>query len=233
MDRDTSRDGLDQAVRRLETSIHDETSSRRSATRAAMAITATLALTFVFFFVLQFSHFRTQFTSGDLEQLVEQELRSFGPVAIQEVQALGKNLVPIYAQAGRAQLERMMPEVSASLQSEIDTFCAELLANTQRQLRETEMRVLTRAEAQLFESYPELHNPEQRAQLERRVQEITEEAVAVSIQEFYETFSRDIDQVRDTLLKFDLSDSQASKVDLQKKFLSLWLQLIEEEIARI
>ena len=81
--------------------------------------------------------------------------------------------------------------------------------------------------------YPELNDPAKQAQLEKRLHSVCDNALESSLLEFDRMFSKDVGRLQDTILTFELKDGEDSTVDLQKKFLRLWLKLLDQEIMKI
>jgi hypothetical protein len=82
-------------------------------------------------------------------------------------------------------------------------------------------------------SYPDLGSPSRRAEIEKRVHLACDSALEKALVDFDGLFSKDVDEFQRTLRGFNLSDGKESKLDLQKKFLHLWLQLLDQEIMKI
>ena len=64
-------------------------------------------------------------------------------------------------------------------------------------------------------------------------QGITEEALATAISQFEKRFSGDVENLRKSVLKLDVSDTGEPDVELQKKFIHLWLKLLDQEIMEL
>jgi hypothetical protein len=60
-----------------------------------------------------------------------------------------------------------------------------------------------------------------------------DETLKKTLVDFEKLFSRDVEQLQTTVFKFNVSDGDEETVELQKKFLHLWLQLLDQEIMKI
>jgi hypothetical protein len=228
----TPHDTLE-AVTRLEAAFHAELASRKRAKRAANIVSLLLGCIIFFFAVFNFIHFRSDWTDENFRSSVEKELKELSPLALRELNALGRELLPVYANETKEQFTLLLPQISGTVEKELDALCAEVLSRTHRRLEECEERVLSRTEEVIFESYPALRDAGKREELAQRFKRVTDTAVLSVMQEFDRLFSKDIADVRAMLLKFDLKDSGESTVDLQKNFLRLWLRLLDQEIQEL
>jgi hypothetical protein len=155
------------------------------------------------------------------------------PAAIREFNLLGKDLVPLYAAEWQKQFSAAWPEISRKLESEMSELGNNVLISVHTQLAESESRVLDKTQQVVFASYPALSTGKSREEVTRRLHTISEDALIKALGNFDTKFSKDIDSLQSTLLKFDLTDANETTVDLQKKFLHLWLQLLDQEIMAL
>ncbi len=51
--------------------------------------------------------------------------------------------------------------------------------------------------------------------------------------DFDASFSVDLSRLEEAVFHFDLSDGDEQTVDLQKKFMHLWLQILDQEIMEL
>ncbi len=233
MNIDDTRQDVAQEVERLDKALTAEQASRKGVTRAAQAVAAVLGCTVLFFILVNFVHLRSHWTEENLKRSLEKELTELSPLAIKELNAAGKELLPVYAQEGQKQVQLLMPEIARVMRRELDKFCEEMLLHTHAQLAESHKGILANTEKSLFEQFPELKNSATRKKMEQNFEKITQKAVQSALVEFDRLFTSDIENVKSALLKFDLKDSSESTVDLQKNFLRLWLQLLDEEIKEL
>ena len=100
-------------------------------------------------------------------------------------------------------------------------------------LDETEGRVLQRMEKTIVDTFPDLQDPAKRSDLEKRLHATCDRVTGTALHDFDTLFVKDVNRLQDVIFKFDVSDKEISTVDLQKKFLHLWLQLLDQEIMKI
>jgi hypothetical protein len=186
-----------------------------------------------FFVLFNYLHFRFNWTKEKFKTSLEQEMKELSPVAFKELSALGKELLPVYAEHGKKQFSLLMPEISNVLQEELTQLCNEILAGTHHRLELAEERVIEKTEQELFKNYPDLNDVVKREELEARFRKEAEKAALDTIHEFDKLFSRDIDESKSLLLKFDVRDTEETRLDLQKKFFRLWLRLLDLEITEL
>ena len=79
----------------------------------------------------------------------------------------------------------------------------------------------------------ELADPAKQQDLERRLHAVCDETLEKSRRDFEALFVQDVSRLQQEVLKFDVSDTHETTVDLQKKFLHIWLQLLDQEIMKI
>ena len=224
---------LEHQLLRLENAARAEDSSRRAALRAARIVTVGLATTIVIFVCINYFSIRGQWTEENLRSSLAKEVRELSPTAAREIGDVGRAILPVYAEEMSAQITALMPTITKRLESEIDALTMDVLTTTEGQFSAAQERVLTQCEKELLENHPVLLDPKKRTELQKRFHAITEEAVISTAAEFHTLFARDIERVQERLLNFDLADTDETTVDLQKKFLRLWLQLLDEEIAQL
>ena len=123
-------------------------------------------------------------------------------------------------------------EISAALQNEMDELCQQIVVSVKDEIQSVEQRVLDDVETTLRETYPALAQ-DRGAAIQRRLREEGEAAVVSAVANFHDQFGQHVDDVRKSLLKFDLRDTGETRVDLQKRFIHLWLQLLDQEIMEL
>ena len=224
---------LEAEVRRLEEALHAERSMGRQTNRTVIWITVALGVTIFGFLLANYMTLSSLWTREKFRQSLEREMTELSPAAVRELNTLGRELLPVYAEEGRKQLMEMGPELARRFEEQLDQLTEELLQSVHQQLKRTEENVLVRTEEIVFKSFPSLHDAEKRELLERRFHWLAEQAVAEAIASFENLVSKDVDNVKETLLKFDVSDGDESTVDLQKKFIHLWLKLLDQEIMEL
>lgn len=228
---DTHR--LGQRLLSLETAMQDEQISRRGALRAARLVAVGLAATMIVFVFIIFFTIRQQWTEENFRTSLAKEVGELSPTAAREIGEVGRAVLPVYAEEAREQITALLPTIASHLEEQLDALAADVLSTTHGHFSGAQERVLAQCEKDLLENHPALLDPKQRADIQKRFHAITEKAVISAAAEFHELFARDIERVRVRLLEFDLGDTEETTVDLQKRFLRLWLQLLDEEIAQL
>ena len=139
----------------------------------------------------------------------------------------------IYAAEGKSQLKRMGPEISRRLNRQLDLLGQELNMGVHAQLTVAENRIKAHTLEALFAAYPELRDSAEQRMLTASFQTIAESAVVDAVSGFDRKFSDDIDALAETIFEFNEEESEETTVDLQKKFIHLWLQMIDAEIMKL
>ena len=224
---------LETGVQRLEESLQQEVAFRRKTARYVTAVPVTLSVMLLAFFMINYINIRTEYTEENFSDSLRQEMREFNPAAVRELRSLGDVVLPVYFKEFREQFVSMGPEISKRFGEELDELSSDVLTRVHEHLAQTERRVLEKSEVAIFESYPELSDPGHREEITRNLQALTEDAVAGTIGNFERRFGKHVADVREALLKFDISDTGETRVDLQKKFIHLWLQLLDKEIMEL
>jgi phage gp37-like protein len=201
--------------------------------RSAQIVAIVLSCTVLFFVLVNYLHLRRQWTQEKFQTSLQKEFAQLSPLAMKELNAAGQELLPVYAREGQKQLNILMPEIAIAMRRELDNFCGDVIANTHTHLAESQDRVIAQTAKSVFAEYPDLKDPVKRQELHAHFEKETTRAVQASVLEFERLFSNDIETLKASLLKFDLKDGNESNVELQKKFLRLWLQLLDEEIKEI
>ena len=94
-------------------------------------------------------------------------------------------------------------------------------------------RIRDQAMSAIAESYPNLMEPGEQARLMQSFEIVTEAALLRALTDFDDHFSKDAREFQEDILSFDLRDTDESTPDLQKKFIRLWLKLLDAEIAKL
>lgn len=233
MDLEKTFTELQAEVRRLEESFEADRQLGRRMNRILLVISVALSGMIITFFLVNYLNLSSKWTQERFRTSLRQEMVELSPAAAHELNLLGRELLPVYAEESRKQLLAMGPEIARELEAQLDELTQELLLSVHRQMQESQEKVLEGSERMLSESFPSLSDAESRERIEKRFREVVENALATSISRFEKRFAKDVDLVRETLLRFDISDTEESTVDLQKKFIHLWLQVLDQEIMEL
>jgi len=224
---------LEVEVQQLEDVLRSQEKTTRTAGRVPVFISLALMLIIGGFVLVNYVRLRAELTAEKFAKSIKEELVEVTPVAIREFNLLGKDLLPVYTSEFQKQFAVAWPGIAKKLETETSELGNNVLLAVHQNLNETEQRVLDKTQQVLFASYPPLGNAKDREQLSRKLHSLSENALVKALGNFDAKFSRDIDKLQSALMKFDLNDSSDSTVDLQKKFLHLWLQLLDQEIMAL
>ena len=224
---------LETEVQRLEESLTQGVAFSRRTARYVTAVPVALSIMLLVFFLINYINISTEYTEDNLSDNLRREMRELSPTAVRELRSLADVVLPVYFKEFREHFVSMGPEISNRLSEELDELSLDILIKVHEHLAETENRVLEKSEAAIFESYPDLSDAVRREEITKNLQVLTEDAVAGAIGNFERRFGKHVADVRETLLKFDLSDTGETRVDLQKKFIHLWLGLLDQEIMEL
>ena len=233
MDSDTALNSIAAEVRQLEQAMENNRSVLQRTGRTAVFITLTLCLTICTFLLVNYFTLSTTWAKENFARSIEKELVEFSPSLIKQVNLLARDLLPIYSQEGRRQLMRLGPQIAERAELQLTLLNEELLQSIHKQLQESRLRVVKDAEKQIYECYPSLAKSGSREDLTNRFRNVTENALINALASFEGRFARDVDDVRDSILKMDVSDTNETTEELQKKFIHLWLQVLDREIMEL
>ncbi len=224
---------LEEEVARLEVLIAQEHAQSRKAMRRSLIVTSALAAMVLLTLLVNGIKFRREFTGDHFRDSLAKELRELSPTALRQLNLLGKEVLPVYTQQLEAQMEKLAPELQAKLMEETDLLVQDILDSADGTLRDSENGLIDRASAIIVQRYPSLEGESSREEIARRLHGILDASLASTLQEFLAQYGAEVETVQGSLLKFDLADTGETQVDLQKKFLHIWLQLLDEEIMAL
>ncbi len=232
-DHTPSTQDVQEKIDRLEVALEQGRAAAKQTARAQLGVGATLGLIILGFVLANYVSLRSEWTNENFRDSLEAELRELSPTANRELGLLGQHVLPVYAEQGRLQLAAMRPEISTAFERELDTLAEQVLSSVHDQIAQSQERVLATAERALAESYPDLHERDRAELLARTFRAHTEATLAAAITRFDVKFGARVRELRDTVLQFDVTTPDTDTVELQKEFISLWLQLLNEEIAAL
>ncbi|MGQ9589670.1 MAG: hypothetical protein ACUVYA_05165 [Planctomycetota bacterium] len=227
------RRSLPAELKRLEATIVAEKAAERRLAKTSLAVAAAISAIVVGFLAVNFVRLRREFTSEKLSKSLEKELSEFAPTALRELSILGRDLLPAYVEAWDKQFRAAWPEISAKLDQELVRLGKNLKTRVHEALLGIEERSLEGVRRAVSKHYPSLSDPSRQAEIAERLHAYCDQALEQSLLDFDRMFSKDVSRLQDAILTFDVKDGEESTVDLQKKFLRLWLQLLDQEIMRI
>ena len=224
---------LNADMQRLEEAMKAERTMERRTTKTTMVITVGLCLTICAFLLANYINLSNNWAAENFKASLQKEITELSPTAMYELNMLGKELLPVYAQEGRKQLMALAPDITQMCHEQLDMLSGDLMKSVHDKMHASQESVLEKVEAVIHSCYPSLHDPAQREVLENRFRMITEDALAASVVSFERKFSKDVTNVREALFRMDVSDTGESTVDLQKKFIHLWLQVLDQEMMEL
>jgi hypothetical protein len=119
------------------------------------------------------------------------------------------------------------------LAEQVKSLGYDLQSDVRALLFDSEERLRARTSELVMAEFPSLQDPRQQAALEENLRRTTERSIVAAIADFDERFSADADALALVVADFDVSDSDEPTVELQKRFIRSWLQLLDEEIRNL
>ncbi len=230
----------EQAVKRLEDELHmlenvekAERATDRRSSILSLAVASCMVLVLIGFLLANFLYFKSEWTEEKFAKSLQTELGELNPVVMEELRTMGQELLPVYAQEGRKQLPGMAPTISKELSKQLVQFSSDFQADAYERLDKTEDGIRFKTRRILYNAYPDLKDSKEKNKLTANFMVMTDNSVACSIDEFRTRFSKDADAFQRTLQDLNVADSDELTIDLQKKFIRLWLQLLDEEIMKL
>jgi hypothetical protein len=138
----------------------------------------------------------------------------------------------VYADEVGRQFERKSGVIRETVGTELDLLVQEVMVDARRHMTETESHVREMTLGIIDRNFPELDTPEAKARLVTQVSDIANAAVAEQVIAFEERYAKDMAELRDTIAYLDVQDTGESTAELRRRFLSLWLQIINEELLK-
>jgi len=224
-------DRLAEELERLEEARAVERRVEQRTLWLALSIALVIGLVVVGFTSSNIAYFRAEWTEAKFERSLQQEMEYLNPVASHELSELGRSLVPVYVREVQRQFPGMAPEASRRMSEQIAQLGSGLEAMVRVRLDAMNERLQERALAAIWQCCPELQDAGEQARLAAHFRRVTDDAALAAIGHFHERFSPDTEHLQRTL--FEVPDADESTVDLQKKFIRLWLQLLDEEISKL
>jgi len=230
---DATTQQLEAQLIRLEQSLDEQNRLERRASRAVFLLSAVLTLVMLAFLGVNYAHLRSEWTEEKFSKSLDQELQELHPAAMLELKALGEHLLPVYADESRRQLTKLGPHISQALVTSLDRLAKDLRTQGHERLLASHKRVSNKIYDTIFTCFPGLRSESEQRQLEESFRRTTKEAVSDAIGGFQEKYTKEINEVQDHLESYAVADSNLSNFELQKRFLSLWLQLLDTEIQKL
>lgn len=233
MSTNTELSRLEFEVRRLEEAFQATNRAMKRVSTASLAIGAGLFIVITTFVLINYFKFRSEMTEDKLARSLEKQLIELSPTALKEAHRLGTDLLPVYAAELKQQVEAAAPQIATKIEEEMDQLVANVLATTHDALLKSEKRVLEKTQHVVFDAYPQLKDPKEQAALTAELHATCDEAVGKAILHFDSLFTKDVDRLQKVILSFNVTDTNEPTVELHKRFIHLWLQLLDQEIMEL
>ena len=185
------------------------------------------------FILFNFVQFRTEWTPEKLGPRLEQELAELNPLLASELHELARHLIPVYAREGRRQFRSMGPQISRVLEEQLNRLAADLREDVYLRLSDNDAEIRKRTTEMIFEAHPDLQSESEFDEIRRHFRIVTEDALMTALSDFDTRFSRQADRLQETIFDFSVEDTGESTIELQKRFIHLWLQLLDREIMKL
>jgi len=218
-------------VDRLDESLALSKAANERAARTTLAIAASLALIVVAFVLANYLNLRAEWTSAKFSESLGKELEQLEPSAREELRKLGSAIVPVYLEAGESEVRAMGPAIAARVEDELELLGNGVRDGVRDHVRAAQARVSRTVEDAIVASFPQVTNRTRSHVISERFRATAEESLAVAVNTFDDRFGERVEEFERALLAFDLTDSDETRVDLQKRFITLWLDLLKDEIV--
>jgi hypothetical protein len=220
-------------VERLEKALTNEVEAAHRSSKATLTIAFALAVVVLGFIGFTYVKLSSEWTREKFAQSLGREMAELKPHALREVSILGQGLLPVYAEEGKKQLAEMGPEIAERCQEELDKLSGDLLVAVHQRLRQAENRILAETENALFQSYPGLKDKVQVEEMRKAFHARIETTMANALTDFETRFRPHVEALQKTILEFDVTDNGLDEVELQKRLIHNWLQLLDQEIMSL
>lgn len=224
---------FEREVRRLEESLGSARAAAERAHRTSLVMGACIALIVGTFLLLNYLNFRAELTTEKLAASIQHQLREVSPAAFREFGQLGQELLPVYASEWQQQFQAAWPAIKEKLDAEMTLLANNAVTRVDSHLNACEQRVLDETRRVLVSNFPEFEDPKAQEIMTARIQEVCEGSFTKALDDFNTLFVNDMTRVQRAIAEFELPEIQASTIDLQKKFLHLWLQIVDQEIMQL
>ena len=229
---DRTVDELSAQVAELEGEVKAQRSAAKKRSRITLGMTAAFCVVLLTMMATDYSRFRSKWTKEKLQAGLEKEMEFLTPSVRRQLDKLGSEVMPVFAAEGKKQMPERWPEVQNMLVAQVDDIRNLVIRHARQTMADTRQRVGNEVQHAVFASYPDLQNDSDRQELKDYFELMTDEAVSRAIGGFYQRFESRLDDTRETLARVD-SNKTESDADLQKRFLTLWLNLLQEEIEEL
>jgi len=233
MDSEKTLTAVEKELEQLGVVLREEIIARKKATKTSRLVTLALTGVVLFFVGLNVVHFSSAWSEDKFKQSLEKEMPELTPVAMRELNTMSQELLPVYAEEGKRQLQSFVPDLKEAVERELDLMGTKIVNDVHEDIHTSLNIVYGKIGEQLYEKFPELRDPKGQKEFQERFRAATEEAVLASVVEFETLFRKDVEELTDTVSKFTIEDENLSVPELRKKFLRLWLRLLDYEVMEL
>ncbi|HEX6810049.1 MAG TPA: hypothetical protein VF384_00375 [Planctomycetota bacterium] len=233
MQEQASLNDLEAELQGLEADLVREIANGRRATLASTGVALAVVSIVLGFAWTGYSRLRDAWTAEKFTVGMQQELEELNPTATEELNRLGQALLPVYAAETRRQFDTLAPEIAHRVGEQFELLASDLHHDIHTRLVDLDDDLQKRTERIIADSYPGLATDAQKARVAATFEDITQDAVLASIGDFEDRFSKDVVKVQDCLARFNAAESTEPTVELQKRFISLWLRMLDAEIQKL
>lgn len=221
------------AVNHLATALENDRAERRRTARVSTLLKLALLCVVVTFAVANVLYFRSAWSAEKFKEHLKVEMEEISPVAMRELSGMTRSLVPVYVQEGRAQLSKRGPEIREVLEHEIGILGYELTQRFHEKMAGSMHVVTTQAREELVKAWPDLEEPARQAELRDRFMKTLEKAVLDAALTFQNRFDEDVQSFVDTVSGFQVENPDQDPSELKRKFIRLWLRLLDQEVQKL
>ena len=219
---------LDRALREFHQAHLSAQAILKKLNNGNRALSLALVVVFLSFVVALYGNVTDMYAPEKFDGPLQEEAKKLLPRLEPELRLLWEETAPVYSEMAVEKLTSALPEVQAAGQKEFETLLANLKTHAEQRTNAALMRISSKQEARLRESFPDLSTEEG---AEERVLEWVEsfeggfEEILAHLEIRY---SQDLGELQATLDQFRSSEFEGmSEDELTRQFVHLWLTKID------
>lgn len=220
-------------VGRLEAAYDETRATHRRGFMVAGGITVAILCVTGWFLYSSYSFFEREWTEERFAKHIRLELEELQPSVTSEMQRVSSELVPVFTAELRRQVPERLPEISDKVREQFDRFGQAFRTELDSQLEESMQRVESRIQQDLAACYPSLSGGSAQQRVHDEFHRAIEKSVRTATHKFQSDFGRDVARLQQAVDDFPPPKPGTKPVDLQKRFIRLWLKLLDEEIEKL
>lgn len=220
-------------VDELERLLKNQRKTEHSRSQTLVGIIAGFSLCALVLVALNYYRLRTEWSEERFRGSLEQQLEELAPGVTGELEVLSSALIPVMTEEGRRQLPGRWPNIQSVLATETKELQKSLVMDFQNQLTGLETSVGSRLESEIFQAFPTLDDPLRRQELLKYYDTTCQEAMVKAVTNFHSRFEGRLHETAQSVAEIDsAAHTQTETVELHKRFIQLWLELLQEEITQ-